>query len=398
MPVVRAGRAFDGVRQLHGGAAVFVEDGRIRGVEPATAPVPDGWEVADFPGGTVLPGLIDMHVHLCGDSRNGALDRLAGYTGAELGAVIDRALRDQAAAGVTTVRDLGDRHWTVLERRDRGPERAVPQIVAAGPPITCPQGHCWSMGGEASGPDGLRAAVRERAERGADVVKVMGSGGVMTAGTEVSLCQFGDDDLRLIVEEAHRAGLPVTVHAHGLAAIEQAVRAGTDGIEHCTCLTESGVRIPEELLDALARQRITVCPTLGKAAGVEPAGPVLAMLTRFGMRLEDREGHAAAMYRAGVRLVSGADCGISAGKAHGILPSAIACLVSGGVPAADALASATSRAAEECGLGDRKGLLRAGHDADLVVVDGDPLTDIGALARVTAVMIRGEWATAPDRH
>ncbi|WP_202125872.1 amidohydrolase family protein [Actinomadura physcomitrii] len=124
MPVVRAGRAFDGVRRLDGGAAVFVEDGRIRGVEPATAPVPDGWEVADFPAGTVLPGLIDMHVHLCGDGRNGALDRLAGHTGDELGAVTDRALRDQAAAGVTTVRDLGDRDWTVLERRDRGPEPA----------------------------------------------------------------------------------------------------------------------------------------------------------------------------------------------------------------------------------------------------------------------------------
>ncbi len=108
---IRADRAFDGRVILPGGALVLCADGKIIGVEPPTAPVPEGWPVAENPGATLLPGLIDCHVHLCADSRTGALDRLQGYSGEQLGLVIEAALRAQLAAGVTTVRDLGDRRW-----------------------------------------------------------------------------------------------------------------------------------------------------------------------------------------------------------------------------------------------------------------------------------------------
>ncbi len=100
------------------------------------------------------------------------------------------------------------------------------------------------MGGEATGPEQLRAAVRDRVERGADLVKVMASGGVMTPGSDALRCQFQLAELRVVVEEAHAAGLPVTAHAHGLPAVEQAVDAEVDGIEHCTCLTSSGIQMP----------------------------------------------------------------------------------------------------------------------------------------------------------
>ncbi|MET7298701.1 amidohydrolase family protein [Embleya sp. NPDC005575] len=393
MLVIRAARAFDGERVVPEPVSVFVADGRIVGVEPGAAPVPDGWRSVEHPTATVLPGLFDLHSHLGGDSRDGALDRLPDYSPDELDAVIDDSLRRELAAGVTVVRDLGDRDWSVLRRRDRVVDGLpAPAILAAGPPITSAKGHCWRFGSEAVGADQLRATVRERAERGADVVKVMASGGTMTPGTDVMRCQFTLAELRLIVDEAHAAGLPVTVHAHNLPAVEQALAAHADGIEHCTCLTDRGVEISDDLLHRLAARRVAVCPTLGTDPDALPPPAVRQLLEHFGATREVRLAHAARAHRAGVRIVSGADSGISAAKPHGSLPVAIADLVAGGVPAAEALASATSVAADAVGLGGRKGRLRAGHDADLLLCDGDPLDRIETLTAVTAVMIGGTWA------
>ena len=128
------------------------------------------------------------------------------------------------------------------------------------------------MGGQATGPEQLRAEVRDRVERGANLVKVMASGEVITPGSDPLLCQFQLAELRVVVEEAHAAGLPVTAHAHGLPAVEQAVDAEVDGIEHCTCLTPLGIQMPDRLLQRLASRGTVVCPTLGRAAGCHAAG------------------------------------------------------------------------------------------------------------------------------
>lgn len=393
MLAFRAARAFDGERLIEGGVLVLTDADRIVAVEPASMSLPDAWPVADFSDSTVLPGLIDSHVHLCADGHDGALDRIAGYDEAALGEVIARGLRRQLAAGVTTVRDLGDRDYAVLGWRqsvqeDTAPFRC-PTILAAGPPVTSRRGHCWYLGGEAEGLDELWLAVQDRAHRRVDVVKIMASGGVYTPGTDVTRCQYSADELSLVVEEAHALGLPVTAHAHGLPAVDQAVRAGVDGIEHCSCLTPSGLELPDRLLDALAAAQIAVCPTLGKSSEAVPAPALLALMQRTGYTFEARQQLAGRMHRAGVRLVAGSDAGISAGKPHGILPEAVADLIAGGVPAAQALAAATSVAAQACGLGHRKGRLRAGYDADLLLVQGNPLVGISALNRVTAVVLRG---------
>ncbi len=393
---IRADRAFDGRAIIPGGALVLCADGTIAGIEPAAAPAPEGWPVAEYPGATVLPGMIDCHVHLCGDSRAGALDRLPGYSDEQIGQVIEAALRAQLAAGVTTVRDLGDRRWAVLDWRDRIAAGTAsfpsPAIVASGPPITTPGGHCWHMGGQASRPSELRAAVREHAERGVDIIKVMASGGAMTAGTDVLTCQYTLEQLRTVVEEAHACGLAVTAHAHGLPAVIQAVDAGVDGIEHCSCLTERGIEVPDDLPDRLARNRIIVCPTMGRNPGATPPPAMLAIQQRTGLTWQDRQAVTGKLHQAGVLIASGVDAGISDGKPHGILALAIADLTAGGIPAADALASATSLAAQACGLGDRKGRLHPGYDADLAVVDGDPLADIAALTAVQAVYLAGQAA------
>ncbi len=392
MFAIRAGRVFDGQELLHGGALVLIDDGRILGVEAGRAAVPDGVQVNEFPDAMLLPGLIDMHVHLGGDSRAGALDRLPNYTDEELARVIAEALRTQLAAGVTTVRDLGDRRWAAVEWRDRlaagsGAQRS-PTIVASGPPITSRGGHCWSMGGEVDGADQLRAAVRARAERRVDVVKIMASGGVLTSGSDILACQFTLAELRLVVDEAHSAGLPVTAHAHGLIAVERATEAGVDGIEHCSCLTPTGIEAPDGLLESLAAGGIAVCPTLGRTGDL---GAVPPALQRIGVTWEARLAIVARMQQAGVTLVSGVDAGIAEVKPHGIVACAVADLVAGGVGTGAALASATSVAADACGLGNRKGRLRAGYDADLLLVNGNPFDDVAALRQVGAVMVQGRW-------
>ncbi|WP_448619305.1 amidohydrolase family protein [Geodermatophilus sp. URMC 65] len=384
----RTPRAFDGERFLDRGALVLVEDGTIVGVEPATAPAPEGCAVTDVPDGTLLPGLVDTHVHLCGDGGPQALEQLPELDPAELDAVVTAAEQATLRAGVTAVRDLGDHHWTVLARAGRG--GVGPTVVAAGPPITSPGGHCWSMGGEASGVEALRRAVRERAERGAGVVKVMASGGVLTPGTDVTACQFTPEQLQVLVDEAHRLGLPVTAHAHGLAAVERSVAAGVDGIEHCSCLTGTGVRTPPELAAGLAAAGVQVCPTLGRAPGVDPPPHVQARMDAVGATFEAHLSHVARLHRAGVTLLAGTDAGIGPTKPHGSVPQAVADLVGEcGVPMAEALTAATSRAARACGLGDRTGRLAAGYEADLLVADGDVRADVTALQRPRVVVSRG---------
>jgi imidazolonepropionase-like amidohydrolase len=388
----RADAAFDGERRLSGGALVLVDDGVIVAVEPASAAAPDGCEITHLPGTAILPGLVDCHVHLCGDSGPRALEQIPELSAAELTAVIETAERQHLAAGVTAVRDLGDHRWSVVERRSGN----GPTVVAAGPPLTSPGGHCGSMGGEVTGVEALRRAVRERVERGAGVVKVMASGGVMTPGTDLLACQFSLEELRAVVDEAHDHGLPVTAHAHGLPAVERALDAGVDGIEHCSCLTRSGPRLPDALGKRLAAAGTYVCPTLGRVPGIETPPHVQARLEAVGARYEDHLLHVAELRRAGVLLVAGTDAGIGPNKRHGLIPLGVADLVDCGMPAAEALASATAVAARACGLAHRTGRLAAGLDADLLLVDGNPLTDVTALQQPRVVVSRGREVPLPE--
>jgi imidazolonepropionase-like amidohydrolase len=211
----------------------------------------------------------------------------------------------------------------------------------------------------------------------------------MTAGTDMAACQFTSAEVRAVVDEAHRLGLPVTAHAHALGAVRQVLAAGVDGIEHCSGMTATGWGLPPALAGQLARAGTVVCPTLGLAPGIEPPPQVQALIERLGMTEQARAEEAARLHRAGVRLVSGVDAGISPGKPHGLLPEAVASLVAGGVPAADALRTATGGAADACGLAGRTGRLAPGLDADLLLVDGDPTADVATLLQVRLVVSRG---------
>ena len=411
MFAIRANHAFDGEDFRAGGSTVLVENGRIIGVEPAAYQPPSDYELVDYGNATVLPGLIDVHVHLVGDSEVMALERVPGYSPEEIDSVVTEALRRQLAAGVTTVRDLGDWHFNVVERRDaqRRVDDGLPWIVASGPPITTPGGHCGFLGGEVSDAGEIVAAVRERVERQVEVVKVMASGGIVTTGTDVFAPQFPIEELRLLVEQAHAAGLPVTAHAHAATAVDQAVAVGVDGIDHASYLIRSAEGGPpqahanEEQLAALAAGGIPVCPTLG---GFNAESLVLAS-QRIQQTLGDavtpeffvemRMSVVRQMTAFGIRLISGDDAGIGPGKAHGRYAEAVIELgqVTGTVPA---LVAASSSAAAAIGLGRSKGRLRRGYDADVIVVDGDLAADLTALRHVRQVVLRGVPVSPRSGH
>jgi imidazolonepropionase-like amidohydrolase len=390
--VLRAAALFDGVSAaLTPRPSVVVADGVIAAVHGPAGPLPPGARVVDLPGLTLLPGLVDAHLHLCFDATGDPAGHLADTGDGLLREHMAGAARRALHAGVTTVRDLGDRGYLALDLRDTGPAGGagpLPAIVAAGPPITTPGGHCHFLGGAARGDRALRGAVRDHAERGVDVIKVMASGGNMTPGSLPYEPQFGAGELRAIVDEAHRHGLPVTAHAHSAKSIADAAAAGVDGIEHATFMTADGVDAPEAVIRAIASRRIAVGWTVGRDP--DHAGTVPP---RIASRMAGLIAARRRLYEAGAVLVPGSDAGVSPAKPHDVLRFAPEDMASAGLSPAEILQAMTSGAAQACGLGHRKGRIAPGFDADILAVDGDPLQDLAAIRQLRAVYIGGRRVT-----
>jgi imidazolonepropionase-like amidohydrolase len=386
LTAIRAAWLFDGTGAgLVPDPTVILDGATIVAVGPSV-PVPDGATVVDLAGATLLPGLVDAHVHLCFDASDDAVGHLAERDDAAAYASMAAAARTAARGGVTTVRDLGDRGFLALGLRHAArSDPTLPEILAAGPPITTPGGHCHFLGTEVTGVDAIRAAVRERAERGVDVVKIMASGGNMTAGSRPDLPQFGPAELRAAVEEAHRYHLPITAHAHATQSIVDGLAAGLDGFEHMSFMTADGVDpIPDEVLDGLVRRNVAVSMTLGMAP-VAGAAPPPGMVARMRAMLANGQ----RIRAAGANIVVGTDAGIAPIKPPDAIRWSLQQLRQIGMGGAEALWTCTGRAATALGLGDRKGRLGPGYDADILAVDGDPVADPAALHRIRAVFVRG---------
>ena len=379
---IRAGTLFDGVSESLRPQPLIIVDGSTIVSIDSGAPAPPHARVVDLSGATLLPGLIDTHLHLAFDASTDPVSSLATRDEDAVLAAMTTAGRAALLAGVTTVRDLGDLDYLSLRLRGRDD---LPTIVAAGPPITTPAGHCHFLGGEVeASPAAIRTAVRERAERGADVVKVMTSGGRMTPGTRQELSQFSPAVLRVAVDEAHRLGLPVVAHAHGTASIRESLDAGVDGLEHVTFWSADGVDNPGDLIARIVQSGVAVGITVGNT-------PVPGATTSPAVRARTPGiiANFRSLHDAGARMLIGTDGGIEITKPHDVLPYAIALAATVLLGPVDALRAATSGAAAACGFAGRKGRIAPGFDADILAVDGNPLTDLGALRRIQAVFARG---------
>jgi imidazolonepropionase-like amidohydrolase len=389
LTALRAGWMFDGMSTvLLPDPVVVIDDTRILSVGQRIVP-PAGADVVDLGAATLLPGLVDTHVHLGFDASWDPVAHLAARTDEEVQAAMREAGRAALRGGVTTVRDLGDRDYLSLQLRG---EPDLPTIVAAGPPITTLGGHCHFLGGTAQpGEAGVRAAVREHAQRGADVIKIMASGGTLTPGTHQESAQFTAGELRAAVEEAHRLGLPITAHVHATQAIADAVAAGVDGMEHVSFWSADGVDEPAELIELIGRRRIVIGATVGQlpVAGATPPPEVLR-------RLPFIIANTRRLRQAGAPIVAGTDAGIAPVKPPDALRYSLPQLTELDMTAAEALRAVTSVAAGVCRLGQRKGRIAAGYDADLLVVDGDPLTDPDAIHRIRAVYRNGQGVNRSD--
>ncbi|MGW2720417.1 amidohydrolase family protein [Streptomyces sp. NPDC001492] len=386
--LITADRVLTGSGTYLEDGAVLIDGDLITAVGPraqvAGSPGAQGANLS-FPGATVMPGLIDAHVHLVFD---GGTDPLAAFNDSSDEKLLHdmrRRAQQLLSSGVTTVRDLGDRNGLVLRLREEISQgsTAGPRIVSAGTPLTIPGGHCHFLGGEVCGEEAVRDQVRRNVAAGAGVIKVMASGGGLTKdGPKSWQSQFSADELRALVDEARQAGVPVAAHAHSADGIAAAVAAGVDTIEHCTWMTEEGFGLRQDVLKEIVDRGIAVCPAVS---------PHWQMVARhFGdERTRILFGQVRQMAEAGVRLIAGTDAGVQRTGFHGSLAGALGFYAHVGMPTDRVIDMATAHAADALGLGGSAGRIAPGHCADLLVVDGDPLADLAALKEIRAVITAG---------
>jgi len=398
--VIYAGRVIaDAEKPALGASTVTVTDDRIVSIAEGRASAPAGAEIVDLGDKTLLPGLIDLHVHLTGDP--GGDYRSEAVDPDEWGVVVGvKNAGITLRAGFTTVREAGSAQYTAFALR-RGTAAGFiegPRIVAAGPALSIVGGHgdvtgfredvhsVLDQGYTCTGATECAEKVRKASRAGADIIKITATGGVLSQQGRGLEGHFSRAELDSIATTAHSLGLKVMAHAHGARGIEDAAAAGIDTIDHGTFADDAALRV-------MKAKGTYLVPTLMAFEGIkERLGkniytPTVEAKVRMTM---GSVGKAVTRAKAlGVPVAFGTDAGVFE---HGLNGGEFALLVANGLTPREALASATTVAAKALSMESEIGRIAPGMSADLIAVSGDPLTDVRVLEKVDWVMARGRIA------
>ncbi|MGH8252205.1 MAG: amidohydrolase family protein [Steroidobacteraceae bacterium] len=399
--LIHAGRLIDGVSAEPREKVTVVVDGdRIRSIENGFVAAGSGDEVIDLSGATVLPGLMDMHVHLTSEhSRRSELDAIKkGEADRAYDSVVyaERTL----LAGFTTVRNLGDQFGVSIALRRAIADGKVkgPRVFSSGRSIGTRGGHADAtnsfgpfLGSDdprldtvCNGADDCREAVRKRYQDGSDSIKITATGGVLSIAKSGTAPQFTDQELEAVISTAHDYGMKVAAHAHGAEGMKRAVRAGIDSIEH-------GTFMDDETLALMKEKGTHYVPTISAGRWVfdqaqDPTYfPELVRPKALAVGPQIQQTFAKA-WKGGVTIMFGTDCGVCE---HGSNAREFEYMHEAGMPVMAAIKSATIVPARYLGIDGKLGSLEAGKLADLVAVPGDPLADVKLLERVSFVMKEG---------
>jgi imidazolonepropionase-like amidohydrolase len=370
------------------GQSVVIEGSTLRWIGPTeSAPSFAPERIISGGGRTLLPGLINAHVHLCND---GAPDLFAQVRDDSIPLATLRAARNARLtleSGVTTVRDCGAASNIVIELGRAIADGLVvgPRVRAAGRVITMTGGHGHFMGREADGPDAIRRATRAEIKEGADFIKVMATGGVLTPGVSPGNTALQLEELLVVADEAHNSGRRVTTHAIGNAGIKNALHAGIDSIEH-------GFYLDDEAIELALKQGTFLVPTLLAIASILEHGVADGVPAWVVEKAEieaeaNRTGFKAAV-DAGVKVAAGTDAGTPFNR-HYDMAREMSMMVRFGLTPLQAITAATRNSAENLDVLHTVGTVEVGKSADLLLVDGDPSTDIEAIGRVVLVTKEG---------
>lgn len=398
---IRGVRVIDGAGRLIERATVLVRGTTIAAVGSSRdVSIPRGAATIDGRGCSLLPGLIDCHVHLCLGAEPDVVEAIGRESSSLNLLKAGQAARKTLEAGMTTVRDVGSRDHSIFALKRAIDSGLVPgpRIVGAGLAICMVGGHARFIGQEVSGADQVRQVVREQIAAGADVIKVIASGGVLTPGTSPDQAQMTIEELQAAVDEAQRAGRKVAAHAHGAAGMKNAIRAGVHSIEHATFMDDEAALLMKQhgvfMVPTLSALATTAACRKGCGVPDSARDKAKSMTKRHAMSFKKA-------LRDGIPIAMGTDAGTPFNY-HGDNAQEVERMAAFGMTPMEAIVASTSSAAKLIGIQDTVGTIARGKAADLIVIEGNPLKKIDLLrdkSRIMGVMRSGAFVAGPlSRH